>query len=58
LQPKSKFEMILKSKWDIDVKFDFETESYIWKDTMIFEMDLIFGNEYDILIPIMNRFEI
>ena len=37
LQPKLKFEMILKSKWDIDAKIDFGMEFDILKDTMIFE---------------------
>ena len=35
LQPKLKFEMILKSKGDIDAKIDFGTEYDILKDTMI-----------------------
>lgn len=57
LQPKLKFEMILKSKWDIGTKIDFEMESDILEDTMIFEW-IWFWSEYDILISIMNRFEI
>ena len=50
--------MILKSKWDIDAKNDF------WKGTFYFERyddiwnGFDFWSEYDILISIMNRFEI
>ena len=57
LQPKLKFEMILKSKWDIDAKNDFWNEILhlnryddIWNG-------FDFWSEYDILISIMNRFE-
>ena len=57
LQPKLKFEMILKSKWDIEAENDFETESYILNryDDIWNGFDL--WSEYDILISIMNRFE-
>ena len=58
LQPKLKFEMILKSKWDIDAKNDFwngilhlKRHDDIWNG-------FGFWSEYDILISIMNRFEI
>ena len=57
LQPKLKFEMILKTKWDIDAKNDFwngilQLNRYddIWNG-------FDFWSEYDILISIMNRFE-
>ena len=58
LQPKLKFEMILKSKWDIDAKNDFETESYILNNYGDIWNGFDFWSEYDILISIMNRFEI
>ena len=57
LQPKLKFEMILKSKWDIDAENDF------WNGILhLNRYDDIwngfdFWSEYDILISIMNRFE-
>ena len=57
LQPKLEFEMILKSKWDIDARNDFWNEILHLKRYDDIWNGFDFRNEHDILISIMNRFE-